>query len=182
MNQPRRRSGERAKSPRYFYLSDRDYQAVLAVCPPMSFSGYVAAAVLERARRDGAILYGVRGGACLRAAPEREEAARCATGSSATWWNKNEEGFYCETCARALNQFVPYCVSPEEMASAFHPVAADSTGEEGEDLLARLRDLAERLRRVPVMYGVDDGDVYLCEEVASALRTPDPNLKLEVDQ
>jgi hypothetical protein len=73
----------------------------------LSFSAYVASAVLKEAQRDGAIFYGsVRGGACGRSTPERGE-ARCTTGKPALWWNRFSHAFFCEDCAGSLNQLEP---------------------------------------------------------------------------
>lgn len=35
-----------------------------------------------------------------------------------------------------------------------------------------LRDLAERLRHIPVMYGVDDGDIFRLRELAKMFDNP----------
>ena len=43
------------------------------------------------------------------------------------------------------------------------------TGTENNATSDWLRDLAERLRQVPVMYGIDDGDIDRCMYLASKL-------------
>lgn len=41
-----------------------------------------------------------------------------------------------------------------------------------EEMTVYLRDLAERLRHIPVAYGTDDGDISTLLEIANQLEKP----------
>ena len=194
----------RLRRPCFLYLSDYAKETVDRARGHESFSSYAAQALLERAQRDGCVVYGeMCGGACARAAPWRQE---CSSGLPASYWNPNQFAWYCEPCAAKVNQYVPgLCVfRPIASSGAVPgavpppppippPAASAAPGGSRDPILdpraARLRDLAERLRRVPAAHGVDDGDVALCEEVVSVLRAvpdPDPDsepfIPVEVDR
>ena len=129
---PRRqpRNPGSTKRPCLFYLNHEWYEDVLAKAGEVSFSAYVASAVLERLVADGAVIYGdVLGGACDRAHPSRDP--RCETDLPALWWNKNGHVFFCETCAKALNSYMPgTCVRapiPTKKAECGAPTASTPT-------------------------------------------------------
>lgn len=69
----------------------------------ISFSAFVASAVLRAAQGSGATFYGrVRDGSCDRAAPAQGE-RRCTSNLPASWWNRLKQAWVCEPCAALIN-------------------------------------------------------------------------------
>lgn len=112
------------RSQHVFYLSLDERAAIdkVLVAAGMSFSEYVASAVLVEAQRDGAVFFGrVRGSTCGRASPDRD--TPCASGQPASWWNRYTLAWVCPPCAATINKLEEgICLPPEKLPGGRVPL------------------------------------------------------------